>query len=310
MRITFLGKGGSGKTTLATSFIKYLEKKGKKVLAIDADINVNLGAALNMPEKYLGDIFDDVCKDLENNSKKPLIGSSPATRESKFIRKGLNDPFLKKYATYNQKGTALLTVGTYTDNKIGYACYHSKLGSAVFIYNRLLDDKDLYVVTDATAGIDSVGTSMFNVSDLNLFVVEPTKKSIDVYKEFKNIVSNYGIDTYVVANKIRNESDIEYIKKNIDENYILGFIKDSDDLRKFEQGDQEGLDNFIKNNEQILESVLNKLNSIEKNWDKYYDIQKQIYVDDVGDWYSQFYGEDLTKYIDEKFSYKDVINDD
>ena len=310
MRITFLGKGGSGKTTLATSFIKYLEKKGKKVLAIDADINVNLGAALNMPEKYLGDIFDDVCKDLENNSKKPLIGSSPATRESKFIRKGLNDPFLKKYATYNQKGTALLTVGTYTDNKIGYACYHSKLGSAVFIYNRLLDDKDLYVVTDATAGIDSVGTSMFNVSDLNLFVVEPTNKSIDVYKEFKNIVSNYGIDTYVVANKIRNESDIEYIKKNIDENYILGFIKDSADLRKFEQGDQEGLDNFIKNNEQILKSVLNKLNSIEKNWDKYYDIQKQIYVDDVGDWYSQFYGEDLTKYIDEKFSYKDVINDD
>lgn len=310
MRITFLGKGGSGKTTLATSFIKYLEKKGKKVLAIDADINVNLGAALNMPEKYLGDIFDDVCKDLENNSKKPLIGSSPATRESKFIRKGLNDPFLKKYATYNQKGTALLTVGTYTDNKIGYACYHSKLGSAVFIYNRLLDDKDLYVVTDATAGIDSVGTSMFNVSDLNLFVVEPTKKSIDVYKEFKNIVSNYGIDTYVVANKIRNESDIEYIKKNTDENYILGFIKDSDDLRKFEQGDQEGLDNFIKNNEQILESVLNKLNSIEKNWDKYYDIQKQIYIDDVGDWYSQFYGEDLTKYIDKKFSYKDVINDD
>lgn len=310
MRITFLGKGGSGKTTLATSFIKYLEKKEKKVLAIDADINVNLGAALNMPEKYLGDIFDDVCKDLENNSKKPLIGSSPATRESKFIRKGLNDPFLKKYATYNQKGTALLTVGTYTDNKIGYACYHSKLGSAVFIYNRLLDDKDLYVVTDATAGIDSVGTSMFNVSDLNLFVVEPTKKSIDVYKGFKNIVSNYGIDTYVVANKIRNESDIEYIKKNIDENYILGFIKDSDDLRKFEQGDQEGLDNFIKNNEQILESILNKLNSIEKNWDKYYDIQKQIYVDDVGDWYSQFYGEDLTKYIDEKFSYKDVINND
>lgn len=310
MRITFLGKGGSGKTTLATSFIKYLEKKEKKVLAIDADINVNLGAALNIPEKYLGDIFDDVCKDLENNSKKPLIGSSPATRESKFIRKGLNDPFLKKYATYNQKGTALLTVGTYTDNKIGYACYHSKLGSAVFIYNRLLDDKDLYVVTDATAGIDSVGTSMFNVSDLNLFVVEPTKKSIDVYKEFKNIVSNYGIDTYVVANKIRNESDIEYIKKNINENYILGFIKDSDDLRKFEQGDQEGLDNFIKNNEQILESILNKLNSIEKNWDKYYDIQKQIYVDDVGDWYSQFYGEDLTKYIDKKFSYKDVINDD
>ena len=310
MRITFLGKGGSGKTTLATSFVKYLEKQEKDVLAIDADINVNLGTALNMHKKYLGDIFDLVCRDLEFNHNKPLIGSSPVTRESIFIRDGLDDPFLRKYATFNDFGTALLTVGTYTDNKIGYACYHSKLGSAVFIYNRLLDNKDFYVVTDATAGIDSVGTSMFNVSDLNVFVVEPTKKSVDVYKEFKDIVSNYGIDTYVIANKIKNKDDIEYIKKNIDEDHILGFIKESDDLRKFEQDDKDGLNRFIESNEEILENILNKLDSIEKDWDRYYSVQKQIYIDDVGDWYSQYYGEDLTKYIDEDFSYEDVLEND
>ena len=107
MRITFLGKGGSGKTTLATSFIKYLEKKNKKVLAIDADINVNLGSALNMQKNYLGDIFDSVCSDLESNKNKPFIGSSPATRDSIFIKDGLNDPFIKKYGTFNNKGTAL-----------------------------------------------------------------------------------------------------------------------------------------------------------------------------------------------------------
>jgi len=310
MRITFLGKGGSGKTTLASSFVKYLEKKNKKVLAIDADINVNLGSALDMPKKYLGDIFDFVCGDLESRHDKPFIGSSPATRDSKFIRDGLDDLFLKKYATFNDKGTALLTVGTYTDSKIGYACYHSKLGSAVFIYNRLLDNRDLYVVTDATAGIDSVGTSMFNVSDLNVFVVEPTKKSVDVYKEFKDIVSKYGIDTYVIANKIKNDDDIEYLKKNIDEDHILGFINESDDLRKFEQDDKDGLNRFITNNEDILENILNKLDSIVKDWDRYYEVQKQIYIDDVGDWYSQYYGEDLVKYIDEDFSYEDVIDND
>lgn len=310
MRITFLGKGGSGKTTLATSFVKYLEKKNKKVLAIDADINVNLGTALDMPKKYLGDMFDDICKALESDYNKPLIGSSPATRESIFIKEGLEDPFLKKFSTYNDFGTALLTVGTYADNRIGYDCYHSKLGSAVFIYNRLLDDKDLYVVTDATAGIDSVGTSMFNVSDLNVFVVEPTKKSVDVYKDFKNIVSNYGIDTYVIANKIKNNDDIDYIKRNIDEEYILGFINDSDDLRKFEQDDKDGLNRFIESNEDMLENILNKLDSIKRDWSKYYKVQKQIYIDDAGDWYSQYYGEDLIKYIDEEFSYEDVIKND
>ena len=307
MRITFFGKGGSGKTTLATAFVKHLENSNKKVLAVDADINVNLATALDMPKKFLGDIFDTVCKSLESNPDKPLIGSSPVTRESKFITGSLDDPFLKEFATYNSKGTALLTVGTYTDSKIGFDCYHSKLGSAVFIYNRLLDNHDLYVVTDATAGIDSVGTSMFNVADLNVFVVEPTKKSIDVYKEFSSIVSTHGIDTYVIANKVKGQDDIDYITKNIDSKYILEFIGESDDLRKFEQGDEEGLDRFVTNNQKILDTIKNRLDSIEKDWDRYYQVQKQIYIDDVGDWYSQFYGEDLTKYIDKDFSYKEVI---
>ena len=310
MRITFFGKGGSGKTTLATAFVKHLEKQNKQVLAVDADINVNLATALDMPKKYLGDIFDTVCHSLETNAERPIIGSSPVTRESRFIKDGLNDPFFKEFATFNDKGTALLTVGTYTDNKIGFDCYHSKLGSAVFIYNRLLDDKNLFVVTDATAGIDSVGTSMFNVADLNVFVVEPTKKSVTVYKEFSEIVATYGIDTYVIANKIKSQDDIDYITSNIDSKFIIDFIYDSGDLRKFEQGDDDGLDRFVENNNSVLSNIQSKLESIEKDWDRYYKVQKQIYIDDVGDWYSQFYGEDLTKYIDEDFNYKDVINND
>ena len=43
MRVSFLGKGGSGKTTIAASFINYLNSINKQVLAVDADINVNLG---------------------------------------------------------------------------------------------------------------------------------------------------------------------------------------------------------------------------------------------------------------------------
>jgi CO dehydrogenase maturation factor len=310
MRVTFFGKGGSGKTTLASAFVKFLENKNKSVLAIDADINVNLASALNMPKKYLGDIFDDLCRDLEKDHTKPLIGSSPVSKDSIFIKGGLNDPFIKKFATFNEKGTALLTVGTYTDNKIGFDCYHSKLGSVIFIYNRLLDDENLFVVTDATAGIDSVGTSMFNVSDLNIFVVEPTKKSVTVYKEFKDIVSKHNINTYVVANKIKNDDDIAYIKQNIDEEFLLATINESDDLRKFEQGDDDGLERFIIQNNNIFEAIFNKLENTPKDWDKYYEIQKQIYTFDVGDWYSQFYGEDLTKYIDEDFSYKDVLKND
>lgn len=156
MRISFLGKGGSGKTTLSTSFIKFLENKNKKVLAIDADINVNLGTTLGMQTKYLGDDFERISSYLENHSgveehndssnikaEKVIIGTTPPTNESTFIKPDLNDNFFKKFATYKNDNLALLTVGTYTDKKVGYACYHSKLGSAVLIYNRLLDNQDL-----------------------------------------------------------------------------------------------------------------------------------------------------------------------
>jgi CO dehydrogenase maturation factor len=46
MKIAFVGKGGAGKTTLAALFSRHLAAAGRAVLAIDADINQNLAAAL------------------------------------------------------------------------------------------------------------------------------------------------------------------------------------------------------------------------------------------------------------------------
>ena len=46
MRIAFVGKGGSGKTTMAAMFSRYLAELGNPVLAVDADINQHLGEAL------------------------------------------------------------------------------------------------------------------------------------------------------------------------------------------------------------------------------------------------------------------------
>ena len=48
MRIAFVGKGGSGKTTLSALFTRHLVALGRPVLAIDADINQHLGQALGL----------------------------------------------------------------------------------------------------------------------------------------------------------------------------------------------------------------------------------------------------------------------
>ncbi len=48
MRIAFLGKGGSGKTTTAASFIRHAASKHPFVLAFDADVNAHLAGALSV----------------------------------------------------------------------------------------------------------------------------------------------------------------------------------------------------------------------------------------------------------------------
>jgi len=310
MRVSFLGKGGSGKTTIASSFINYLNGINLPVLAVDADINVNLGKSLGMDTKYIGNSFKDITSYLEPekvNLKNPIIGTTPVTYKSKFIRPNIGDEFFKKFATFKDN-MALLTVGTYEDGKIGCDCYHSKLGNAVLVYNRLLDNKNFYVVTDSTAGIDSVGTSMFYVSDINIFVVEPTIKSIDVFKDFERLTKKYDVKNYVIANKIYNDEDINFIKSQIDPNVIIGFVHYSEHLKKYEQGNNLELQNFNSDNIELNKKIKSLLDSTNKDWDKYYDTQKQIYINDAGDWYSQYFGEDLTKYIDQDFNYNKVLD--
>ena len=51
MKVAFVGKGGSGKTTLSALFARHLAASGAPVVAIDADINQHLGTALGLADE-------------------------------------------------------------------------------------------------------------------------------------------------------------------------------------------------------------------------------------------------------------------
>jgi len=46
VKIAVSGKGGTGKTTIAAGLARYFLSQGRKVVAVDADSDANLAAAL------------------------------------------------------------------------------------------------------------------------------------------------------------------------------------------------------------------------------------------------------------------------
>jgi CO dehydrogenase maturation factor len=67
--------------------------------------------------------------------------------------------------------------------------------------------------------------------DQFIVVIEPGARSVQTYKNVKRLAKDLGIDNVkVVANKIRNEKDEEFIKSKIPAEDFLGFIHFDEDV--------------------------------------------------------------------------------
>ena len=70
MTIAVAGKGGTGKTTVASMIIRYLsERRQGTILAIDADPSSNLHTVLGMElDMTIGDIREDMLDEIQARS--------------------------------------------------------------------------------------------------------------------------------------------------------------------------------------------------------------------------------------------------
>jgi CO dehydrogenase maturation factor len=312
MRIAFLGKGGAGKTTTAASFINYVSKRHDFVLAVDADVNVHLSGSLRFQEQPLlvGEKFAEIADYLKGSrtdlNGRTMISSTPPSLQSRFIRPVADDPFVKKYAV-KEGNVALLTVGPYTKSDVGGNCYHSKLDSFTTVLHHILDTKQDIIVADTTAGTDNVATSLNLAYDVNAFVVEPTTKSISVYRDFMSLVPHLADRVYVIANKVDGKDDLEFIQNNIPADRLIGTIPFSRHLKRFEQGDKNAIEGFHTEQSQVFDKLYAALQRQERNWDLYLQLLNNAHEKICVDWYNDYYGTDLGTGYDADFSYDKVV---
>lgn len=309
MRISFQGKGGSGKTTIAAAFAKYCAKR-QFVLAIDADVNVNMKEMLSLigDETKLGENFDRIAEYVKGSRSDlkdmKLICTTPPSLNSKFIIPAQDDVFIEKYGVHG-KNLSLLSVGTFEKENIGHSCYHGMLNSVELLFHHLLDSEKDIVVTDSATGVDSFGTSLYFAYDLIIFVVEPTSKSIGVYKDFKKLAEKSGIKVYVLANKIQEPEDLTFIKNNSEN--IIAVIPDSRNISLSDRGQKEYFDWFVDEISPELEKIRELLVSQKKNWKKYYSMLLENHKLRSLGWYDDFYSQKISDQIDSDFGYEKAL---
>ncbi len=271
MKVAFVGKGGSGKTTISTLFVDYTVKNSSEhVWAIDADLNMHLADQLGLQEEVraLRHIsFPESEKDIKsyligNNSKIQSIShfkkSSPPTKASNFIVPFKKDDYILQNFSVNRDNLYLSIVGSYHSEGIGASCYHNNLAVFESMLSHTIDLKST-VVVDMVAGTDAFAGTLHAQFDMIVIVVEPTKKSIEVYDQYKTLALEADIWelAFVVGNKVMSNKDQDFIQNHIEEDKLLGYVSHSEHIKEIEQEDGILDINLLEErNVQVFEKIL------------------------------------------------------
>lgn len=217
MIIGFLGKGGSGKSTLSTEFIRFLESKGKSVLAVDADHNMDLsfnlcghsngpffGSSLNQLKKHIGLSPEQNYRETFLLSSDPSFNLNPA------------DLYTQCFSTKISDSVRLMTAGPHTEEIFKDAtCSHS-LFTPLKIYLPYLNlGHDEFVVVDEKAGADGAGTGVASSFDLAVIVSEPTEHGVKTAQQIAGMLDIFETPYIFVGNKIIDIEDTNFIVEKL-----------------------------------------------------------------------------------------------
>lgn len=103
MRIAIAGKGGTGKTTISGTLARVLAKRGRRVLAIDADTTPNLAVTLGVSPEAAREIVE-----LPRNMMQRQTQPDGSTR-SVFV--GDSEEIISNYSAPGPDGVRLLVMG-------------------------------------------------------------------------------------------------------------------------------------------------------------------------------------------------------
>ncbi|WP_309096715.1 ATP-binding protein [Streptomyces sp.] len=305
MRVAFVGKGGSGKTTLSALFSRHLARSGAPVLAVDGDINQHLAEALGPEERpavplgpHLRDIKDFLRGDNPRiTSAEAMLKTTPPGRGSRLLRVLGDDPLHARHVG-RAGGVPLMVTGEFDESDLGVACYHSKLGAVELYLNHLVDGPGEYVVVDMTAGADAFASGLFTRFDLTFLVAEPTRKGVSVYRQYRDHAEQFGIRVAVVGNKVTGEDDLLFLKEHVGDDLLTHLVQ-SPWVRAAEQGRERG--ELEPHNRHALNVLRETVDSHVRDWNRLHRHAVDFHLRNARAWANDRVGEDLAAQVDPEY---------
>ncbi|MDQ3154511.1 MAG: ATP-binding protein [Actinomycetota bacterium] len=309
MRIAFVGKGGSGKTTLSALFTRHLVELGRPVLAIDADINQHLGQALGLEDAAvtavpplgadLGWVKDHLRGTNPRIAPGEMIKTTPPGRGSRLLRLHPGDELHRRFAR-SAGGGHLMVTGEFEPDDVGVSCYHSKTGAVELYLNHLVDGPGEYVVVDMTAGADAFASGLFTRFDLVMLVSEPTRRGVGVYRQFAQHAQGHAVRLRVLGNKVGGADDEAWLRAELG-GALLASVGYSTWVRAAEQGRAPDFAKVEPGTRGALDAVLTELDRIERDWDAYHRGTVHFHLRNAAAWASRSAGADLAEQVDPLF---------
>ena len=218
MKILICGKGGSGKSTIASLLAKNLQAQGYRVLVVDSDeSNYGLSAQLGLKEPR--ELMDQLGgKNAVKNKMGKAQGDghkAPVFNETWCIDDIPEECLSKK------DSLVLLQIGKVKHYGEGCACPMGVL-SKDFLSHLQLGPKDIAII-DTEAGVEHLGRGVAESVDLILGVIDPSYESIKLSEKLSNMAAESKKSIRFILNKTHKDL-VEKILQKIDPTKVIGKI--------------------------------------------------------------------------------------